>query len=289
VSGAKPDAGSGAEGGSPPALEAKSPYELRVNLGEGLPETDVRSALQSGQMGFLHSFTTGSAVDGPGVRVVAWTSGCQFKCLYCHNPDTWKMSNGIPVTLERAIEELSKYRSSLSVMKGGFTLSGGEPLVQDRFAVNLCAAARKMGIHTALDTNGFLGERLSDEELLAFDLVLLDLKMWDDARHRTLTGQPVGPVHDFARRLAAKKRPVWVRFVLVPGLTDDAANVEAIAKFAASLGNVERVDVLPFHQMGRFKWKELKMDYTLDTTGPPAPEDVERAVAAFRAQGLKAV
>ena len=277
---AKPDAA--------PALEAKSPYELRVRPGEGLPETDVRSALQSGQMGFLHSFTTGSAVDGPGVRVVAWTTGCQFKCLYCHNPDTWKMSNGIPVTLARATEELAKYRTGLKVMSGGFTLSGGEPLVQDRFAVNLCSAARKTGIHTALDTNGFLGERLSDAELEAFDLVLLDLKMWDDARHRTLTGQPVGPVHDFARRLAAKRRPVWVRFVLVPGLTDDAENVSAIARFAAGLGNVERVDVLPFHQMGKFKWEALKMDYTLANTSPPAPEIVESALGRFRAAGLKA-
>jgi len=271
-----------------PALEAKSPYELRVDLGDGMPETDVRSALQSGQMGFLHSFTTGSAVDGPGIRVVAWTTGCQFKCLYCHNPDTWKMSNGIPVTLKRATEELAKYRTGLNVMKGGFTLSGGEPLVQDRFAVNLCSAARKLGIHTALDTNGFLGDRLSDAELEAFDLVLLDLKMWDDARHRKLTGKPVGPVHDFARRLAARRRPVWVRFVLVPGLTDDAENVEAIARFAAGLGNVERVDVLPFHQMGRFKWKALKLDYTLESAEPPSSALVNDVVGRFKAAGLKA-
>jgi pyruvate formate lyase activating enzyme len=271
-----------------PPLEAKSPYELRVDLGEGMPETDVRSALQSGQMGFLHSFTTGSAVDGPGMRVVAWTTGCQFKCLYCHNPDTWKMSNGIPVTLKRATEELAKYRTGLNVMKGGFTLSGGEPLVQDRFAVNLCSAARRMGIHTALDSNGFLGDRLSDAELEAFDLVLLDLKMWDDARHRKLTGQPVAPVHEFARRLAARRRPIWVRFVLVPGLSDDAENVEAIARFAADLGNVERVDVLPFHQMGRFKWKSLKLDYTLESVEPPSPALIDDVVGRFKAAGLEA-
>jgi len=270
-------------------LEAKSPYELRVHLGEGVPEADVRTALQTGQMGFLHSFTTASAVDGPGMRVVVWTTGCQFKCLYCHNPDTWKMSNGIPVTLARATEELAKYRSGLQVMSGGLTISGGEPLVQDRFVVNLATAARRMGIHTALDTNGFLGERLSDAELEAFDLVLLDLKTWDDARHRRLTGQPVGPVHDFARRLAAKRRPVWVRFVLVPGLTDDVENIEPIATFCRELGNVERVDVLPFHQLGRFKWKELKMDYTLEATEPPSSGSAERAVAMFRSQGLKAV
>src|SRR6185437_7099626 len=147
------------------SLEAKSPYELRVNLGRDMPESDVRSALASGDMGFLHAFTTGSTVDGPGVRVVAWTTGCMYRCLYCHNPDTWTMSNGIPVTVARATEQLGKYRQGLKVMSGGFTLSGGEPLMQDRFAVKLFAAARRMGIHTALDTNGYLGDRLSDEEL----------------------------------------------------------------------------------------------------------------------------
>jgi pyruvate formate lyase activating enzyme len=274
--------------GAVPTLEAKSPYELRVHLGEDVPDSDVRTALQNGQRGFLHSYTTASAVDGPGMRVVAWTTGCQFKCLYCHNPDTWKMSNGIPETLARAAGELAKYRTGLQVMSGGLTISGGEPLLQDRFVVDLATAARNLGIHTALDTNGFLGERLSDADLEAFDLVLLDLKTWDDDRHRTLTGQPVGPVHDFARRLAAKKRPVWVRFVLVPGLTDDAANIEPIATFCQQLGNVERVDVLPFHQLGRFKWQQLRMEYALEETEPPKPEIVEKAVAIFRALGLKA-
>jgi pyruvate formate lyase activating enzyme len=273
----------------PVPLEAKSPYELRVNLGEDVPEMDVRKALARGEMGFLHSFTTGSTVDGPGVRIVAWTTGCQFRCLYCHNPDTWNMSNGIPVTLSRATEELRKYRYGVKLMSGGFTLSGGEPLMQDRFAVKLFTAAQGMGIHTALDTNGFLGVRLSDEELETIDLVLLDIKTWDDKHHRRLTGMDIGPTLEFARRLAARRRPVWVRFVLVPGLTDDAADIAQIARFAAGLGNVERVDVLPFHQMGRFKWKELKLNYTLDGVEPPTIEAVERACALFRAEGLKAV
>jgi len=269
-------------------LKTKSPFELRVNLGRGVPESDVRRALATGDMGFLHSFTTGSTVDGPGVRVVAWTTGCQFRCLYCHNPDTWTMSNGIPVTLSRATEELRKYRTGLKVMSGGFTLSGGEPLMQDRFAVKLFTAAQAMGIHTALDTNGSLGDRLTDAELEKIDLVLLDIKDSDPERHRQLTGMDVGPVLDFARRLATLKRPVWVRFVLVPGWTDDVANVGQIARFAASLGNVERVDVLPFHQMGRFKWKELRLDYELSEVEPPALEAVQQACAQFRAEGLKA-
>src|SRR5262245_15994328 len=137
-----------------PKLEAKSPYELRVNLGKGIPESDVRSALASGDMGFLHSFTTGATVDGPGVRVVAWTAGCMWRCLYCHNPDTWNMSNGIPVTIANATAELRKYRHGLKIMSGGLTVSGGEPLMQHRFVVKLFAAAKQMGIHTALDSNG---------------------------------------------------------------------------------------------------------------------------------------
>ena len=268
-------------------LQAKSPFELRINLGRDIPESDVRTALATGEVGFLHSFTTGSTVDGPGVRVVAWTSGCQFRCLYCHNPDTWNMTNGIPVTLGKATEELRKYRTGLKVMAGGFTLSGGEPLMQDRFAVKLLTAAQAMGVHTALDTNGSLGTRLTDAELESIDLVLLDIKSWDAERHCQVTGMEVGPVLDFARRLAARKRPVWLRFVLVPGLTDDAENITKIARFSGGLGNVDRVDVLPFHQMGRFKWKELKLSYALENIQPPTSEAVEQACAWFRAEGLK--
>jgi len=269
------------------SLEAKSPFELRVNLGKSVPESDVRSALATGDMGFLHSFTTGSALDGPGVRVVAWTAGCMWRCLYCHNPDTWTMSNGMPVTVAKAIEELRKYRHGLKIMSGGFTLSGGEPLMQHRFAVKLFTAAKAMGIHTALDSNGFYGSRLTDTELEAIDLVLLDIKTWDPDRHRRLTGMDVGPTLDFARRLAALRRPIWLRYVLVPGLTDDLEDISQTAGFAAGLGTVERVDVLPFHQMGRFKWKQLGIDYTLETVEPPTAELVERACAVFRATGLK--
>jgi pyruvate formate lyase activating enzyme len=269
------------------SLEAKSPFELRVNKGSKVSESAIKQALESGDIGFIHSFTTGSAVDGPGMRVVAWLAGCQFRCLYCHNPDTWSLSNGMPVPLARAIEELRKYRHGLKVMSGGLTISGGEPLMQDRFVVKLFTAAQGMGIHTALDTNGFLGERLRDGELEKINLVLLDIKTWDAQRHRHLTGKDVGPTVDFARRLAARKRPCWLRFVLVPTLTDDPQDISKIAKFAAGLGNIERVDVLPFHQLGRFKWKELGLNYTLENTGPPSHELVQRVCAQFATEGLK--
>jgi pyruvate formate lyase activating enzyme len=269
-------------------LEAKSPFELRVNLGRGVPESDVRTALATGEIGFLHSFTTGSTVDGPGVRVVAWTTGCMWRCVYCHNPDTWTMSNGIPVTVARAAEELRKYRHGLKTMSGGFTLSGGEPLMQHRFALKLLAAAKGMGIHTALDTNGFYGDRLGDADLETIDLVLLDIKTSDPEKHRRLVGLGAFPTLDFARRLAARRRPVWLRFVFVPGWTDDPKDIRRIAEFAGGLGNVERVDVLPFHQMGKYKWAKLGMEYTLTDCEPPASDAVERAVALFRAAGLKA-
>jgi pyruvate formate lyase activating enzyme len=269
-------------------LEAKSPYVLRVHLGESVPEQSVREALASGDMGFLHSYTTGSTVDGPGVRVVAWTTGCMWRCQYCHNPDTWTLTNGMPISVARAAEELGKYRHSLKVMSGGFTLNGGEPLMQHRFAAKLMAAAKKMGIHTAMETNGFYGDRLSDAELETIDLVLLGIKMWDPARHLALTGKEIGPTLEFARRLAARRRPIWIRFVLVQGLTDDLVELSKTAAFAAGLGNVERVEVLPFHQMGRYKWERLGLDYTLKNVEPTTAEATEQACEVFRKAGLTA-
>jgi pyruvate formate lyase activating enzyme len=264
-----------------------SPYDLRVSLGEKVGEMDIRKALESGEWGFVHSFTTGSAVDGPGIRVVAWLSGCQFRCVFCHNPDTWKMTNGMPVTLTRAVEVVNQYRHALSTMKGGLTVSGGEPLLQHRFLLKLFAAVQKLGVHTALDTNGRFGERLSDEDLTCIDLVILGLKAITPGLHRRLTGMDPQPVHEFARRLAARRRPIWIRYVVVPEWTDDLDEVGRMADFAAGLGNVELVEVLPFHQLGRFKWERLGMEYQLRDAEPPSREKVEEITARFRAAGLK--
>jgi pyruvate formate lyase activating enzyme len=198
------------------------------------------------------------------------------------------MTNGLPVTVARAVEVILQYRHGLRTMKGGLTLSGGEPLLQHRFVLNLFAAAKKAGIHTALDTNGSLGERLSDDDLGLVDLVLLDIKAVSPDLHQRLTGQPNEPVLQFARRLAARKAPVWVRHVLVPGWTDDLAEVDRVAEFVRSLGNVERVDVLPFHQLGRFKWEKMGMNYPLRDTHPPSRAITEEVIAHFRGKGLKA-
>jgi pyruvate formate lyase activating enzyme len=271
-----------------PTLAAKSPYELRVNLGTGVPEQTVREALASGDMGFLHSYTTGSTVDGPGVRVVAWTTGCMWRCQYCHNPDTWTLSNGIPVAVTKAAAEIGKYKDGLKLMDGGFTLSGGEPLMQHRFAARLLDAIKKMGIHTTIESNGFFGDKLSDAELDTIDLVMMGLKTFDAERHRALTGQDIAPTLAFARRLAARGRPMWIRFVLVPGLTDDLQDLAKTAEFAAALGNVQRVEVLPFHQMGRYKWERLGIPYPLAKTEPPTAELAERACEVLRKAGLTA-
>jgi pyruvate formate lyase activating enzyme len=273
----------------PVAPPIGSPFDLRVAVSEKVDETDIRSAMESGDWGFIHSFTTGSAVDGPGVRIVAWLSGCQFRCVFCHNPDTWKVSNGTPVRLERAVEVVSQYRQGLRTMKGGLTISGGEPLIQYRFLSKLFPAVHERGIHTTLETNGYLGARLTDNDLSSIDLVMLGLKAIEPDLHRRLTGMDTGPVHEFARRLAARKHPVWIRFVVVPGWTDNLEEIDRMAEFAASLGNVERVDVLPFHQMGRFKWEKLGMDYKMRDAQPPSRETMDMAISRFRAAGLNAV
>ena len=272
------------------SLEAASPFELRVDGSAAVPEPDMRAAIKSGDMGFLHSFTTGSTVDGPGVRLVAWTTLCMFRCQFCHNPDTWTLHNGIPVTLGRATEEIRKYATGLKAMGGGLTISGGEPLMQARFVARLFAAAKQLRVHTAIESNGFYGERLSDEELEDIDLFILDMKGFTEAQHKRVTnGIANATVIAFARRLAALRRPMWLRYVLVPGLTDVESEMEQIAAFGASLGVVERAEILPFHKMGEYKWLRLGLDYTLTTTEPPTAEALASAIAIFRAAGLNAL
>ena len=270
-------------------LEAASPFELRVDQGKNVTDEEVRAALRSGDVGFLHSFTTGSAVDGPGVRLVAWTASCNFRCKYCHNPDTWTLSNGIPVTIMRAMGELRKYAEGLRRMKGGFTLSGGEPLMQARFAAKLFAGAKALRIHTAIETNGYYGDRLSDAELNDIDLVILDMKALSPDRHKRVTGgRDVEPVIEFCLRLAELGRPMWLRYVLVPDLTDDVEEMTRVANFGAALGVVERAEILPFHQMGKYKWEKLGLDYRQADTPTPTVQELANAIWIFRDAGLDA-
>lgn len=247
----------------------------------------VKPALRDDR-GFLHSMQTGSVVDGPGMRTVIWTTGCLLRCLYCHNPDTWHMKDGKPVTIDDVMSEVGKYEKFMAITNGGVTISGGEPMVQAPFVARILRECRKLGIHTALDTNGFLTERFSDEDFESVDLVLLDIKSWLDETHLRATGRPVKPVLDFARRLERLGQPTWIRLVLVPGLTDGVENVDGLARFVSSLSNVERVEVLPFHQMGARKWEALEKPYPLKNTMPPSPELIERVLRQFRDHGVEA-
>jgi len=234
----------------------------------------------------VHSWEVGSTVDGPGLRFVAFLTGCLLRCQYCHNPDTWHKHNGRPVTVLRALREIGKYTQVLKLSRGGVTLSGGEPMVQHAFMAQVFRRCKALGLHTCVDTSGRLGDRLTDAELMDIDLQLLDIKSGDPAVYERLTHQPLQPTLDYALRLSALARPMWIRFVLVPGLTDGHDNVERLADFCAGLRGVERVEILRFHQLGRDKWRRLELDYPLADTEPPDPELAERVRGQFRSRGL---
>lgn len=264
----------------------------------GLEVADVSrherlTAMREGRLGSVHSWELVTAVDGPGTRLTTFLSGCPLQCLYCHNPDTLQMKDGKPVTSDELLTRIARYQGVFRATGGGITLSGGEVLMQPAFAARILRGAKELGIHTAIDTSGFLGASATDAMLEDVDLVLLDVKSGDPDTYRRVTGRELEPTLEFGRRLAELPHgpEVWVRFVLVPGLTDDEANVEAVAAYAASLndimpGTVTRVEVLPFHQMGRDKWDALGRDYQLGDTEPPSPELTERVREQFRAQGL---
>ena len=264
----------------------------------GLEVADVSrherlTAMREGRLGSVHSWELVTAVDGPGTRLTTFLSGCPLQCLYCHNPDTLQMKDGKPVTSDELLTRIARYQGVFRATGGGITLSGGEVLMQPAFAARILRGAKELGIHTAIDTSGFLGASATDAMLEDVDLVLLDVKSGDPDTYRRVTGRELEPTLEFGRRLAELPHgpEVWVRFVLVPGLTDDEANVEAVAAYAASLndimpGTVTRVEVLPFHQMGRDKWAALGRDYQLGDTAPPSPELTERVREQFRAHGL---
>jgi pyruvate formate lyase activating enzyme len=262
-------------------------HDLRHDRSPGAPELDDYGEGE-GAFGYVHSYETGSRLDGPGFRVTLFVSGCPLRCLYCHNPDTWHLKHGTRVTLERVVTRLGDFAPALRSMQGGLTISGGEPLVQPAFTRRIFAAAKGYGLHTALDTSGFLGDRATDDYLDTVDLVLLDIKSWDPETYRRVTKQDVAPTLRFAERLAAMGKPVWIRYVLVPGLTDDPANVDGVARFVAPMKNVEWVEVLPFHQLGAFKWKELGLEYQLADTLPAPPDLIARVLGQFRDAGCNA-
>lgn len=251
-----------------------------------LERPDRLARVRAGELGSLHSWELVTAVDGPGTRLTVFLAGCPLRCLYCHNPDTLEMRRGTDVTADELLKRVARYRGVFRATGGGLTLSGGEPLFQPAFVGRILRGAKELGVHTTLDTSGFLGAAATDAMLDDLDLVLLDVKSGLPETYRRVTGRELAPTLDFGRRLADRGVAMWVRFVLVPDLTDAWDNVEAVADYVATLGTVQRVEVLPFHQMGRDKWDALGMTYELEDTTPPEPELVERVRGQFRARGL---
>ena len=269
-------------------LEAGSRHDLRVGRSPDAPDENDLAEDADGAFGYVHSYETSSRYDGPGLRLVLFLSGCGLRCSYCHNPDTWHLKDGTYVSVKDAIERLRAFAPALRQLDGGLTISGGEVMVQIDFARRILAAAKQMGLHTAIQTSGFFGARADERFLSVLDLVMLDIKSSDPDTYRKVTSRDLAPTLRFAERLAAIGKPVWVRFTLVPGLTDDPANVDGIARFVAPMKNVEWVEVQPFHQLGAFKWKAMGKDYKHLDTQPPSKELTQRVIDQFRAAGCNA-
>jgi pyruvate formate lyase activating enzyme len=234
----------------------------------------------------VHSWDVVTGADGPGTRFVGFLAGCPLECLYCHNPDARRVANGARTSAEGLFALAAKLKKFLIAAGGGVTLSGGEPLMWPGFVEEFFSYSRAEGLHTALDTSGYLGARASDRLLDLTDLVLLDIKSSDPETYRTVTHGSLDPTLAFAWRLAERGVPTWVRFVLVPGLTDDPANVAGVAEIAARLGNVERVEVLGYHRLGVAKYAQLGLTYLLEGTQPPTAEQLAAAADAFAERGL---
>ena len=254
---------------------------------DGYTRSELMQARRSGDVALVHSCELVTAVDGPGTRMTMFMSGCPLRCQYCHNPDTMEMKVGTLERIEDVVKRIKRYKPVFKASGGGLTISGGEPLFQIAFARRLLKEVHDAGIHTTIDTSGYLGARLRDEDLDNIDLVLLDVKSGDEETYKKVTRRELQPTIDFGDRLNAIGKPVWIRFVVVPGLTDSPENVANVARIVSRWkSNIERIEVLPFHNMGADKWHELGYPYTLEDTKPPKPEDVEAIREVFRKEGF---
>ena len=232
--------------------------------------------------GFIHSTESFGSVDGPGVRFVIFVAGCPMRCQFCHNPDTWNMQVGEQKSADELLAQALRYRSYWKD-GGGITVSGGEPLLQMDFMIELFQKAKEKGINTTIDTSGapftrkepFFGKF---NELMKYtDLLLVDIKHIDDEQHKLLTGHTNKNILDMARYLSEIGKPVWIRHVLVPERSDKDEYLKELYEFIKTLGNVEKVEVLPYHTFGEYKWKELGYDYPLAGIEPPTKERIKNA------------
>ncbi len=232
--------------------------------------------------GHIHSTESFGAADGPGVRFVIFTQGCKMRCRYCHNPDTWKIGCGEEVTADELLKKALRYKAYWK-NGGGITVSGGEPLLQMDFLIDLFKKAKAQGVNTVIDTAGnpFTREEPFFSKFSALmeytDLLMLDIKEINPLRHKDLTGFENTNILDMARYLSDIGKPVWIRHVLVPGHSDFDEDLDALGAFIKTLTNVQRVEVLPYHTLGKFKWENLGIKYSLEGVNPPSEERVQNA------------
>lgn len=239
--------------------------------------------------GYIHSVETCGTVDGPGIRYIIFMQGCPMRCKYCHNPDTWdaKGKDAKKMTVSEVVSDIVKYKSFMKFSGGGVTVSGGEPLMQADFVKEVFKACKKEGIGTALDTSGCVGLDGAKEALSYTDLLLLDIKSIDPETFRRITQRDINNTLEIAECASKTNIPMWIRFVLVPGLSDNKKEIEDLARYIAGLHSVQKVEVLPFHKMGEYKWEELGYKYELKHTPEPSAEEFEAAKAVFKKYGLK--
>lgn len=225
----------------------------------------------------VHSIESFGTVDGPGIRFVLFLQGCHLQCKYCHNRDTWDMKGGEYKTLDDIFEKIKRYKNYMMLSGGGVTVTGGEPLLQVKFLIELFKKLKQEGIHTCIDTSGIVAISDDIKELLKYtDLVLLDIKHIDDEKCKKLVGVSNKRELEFAQYLSDNNIKIWIRQVLVPGYTDDEEDLKKLRKFIKSLKTVENVQILPYHNMGKFKWEKLGSEYKLEEVRPANQDDVDR-------------
>ena len=233
-------------------------------------------------LGKLHSFESCGTVDGPGIRFLVFTQGCPLRCKYCHNPDTWKLEDAkYERSVEFTINEIKKYKPFFR-NGGGLTITGGEPFMQMDYIRELLKRAKEEEIHTVVDTSGYIFNDKVKEILEYVDLVLLDIKSMNKRVYKELTGVELENTLKFARYLNEIDKPVWLRHVIVPGITDKKENLEKLSDFISSMTNIKKVELLPFHQMGSHKWDGLGMDYPLKGHREPTAREMKEARKIFK-------
>ena len=230
---------------------------------------------------YIHSVETAGMVDGPGIRYIVFFQGCALRCKYCHNPDTWKLIGGVEMTVNELMSDISRYRSFMRFSGGGVTITGGEPFMQPEFLLELLVCLKEAGLHTALDTSGYTGPDNARKALENTDLLLLDIKTVNPETYRKITGARIDAslrMLEFAKELLV---PTWIRFVLVPGLTDNMEHLEQMRDYLKGFDNIQKIEVLPFHKMGEYKWEDLGINYELKDTLSPTYEDLAKVQSLF--------